>query len=212
VDVTSTPANGSYRPNPPLGAGTLWIARATLERASGGMAVRRDLQGRLSLEGGTGDGEYLRAAVEGRWLTGGGLGPLLTRFYAGAGTDELPAYRSFALGGRGTLLGEPFRAFGGRTMALVQTEWRLEVPVPALALGSFAGTGRHLTLAPFLAAGWSERPLPGLPYAATDGVRPVVGLAAEWLMGLLRLELGVGLRSGDVGISVDVNRDWWGIL
>jgi hypothetical protein len=176
------------------------------------MAVRRDLQGRLSLEGGTGDGKYLRAAVEGRWLTGGGPGPLLTRFYAGAGTDELPAYRSFALGGRGTLLGEPFRAFGGRTMALVQTEWRLEVPVPALALGSFAGTGRHLTLAPFLAAGWSERPLPGLPYAATDGVRPVVGLAAEWLMGLLRLELGVGLRSGDVGISVDVNRDWWGIL
>ncbi|HEU4523816.1 MAG TPA: hypothetical protein VFR62_02285 [Gemmatimonadales bacterium] len=212
VDVTSTPANGSYRPNPPLGAGTLWIARATLERASGGMAVRRDLQGRLSLEGGTGDGEYLRAAVEGRWLTGGGPGPLLTRFYAGAGTDELPAYRSFALGGRGTLLGEPFRAFGGRTMALVQTEWRLEVPVPALALGSFAGTGRHLTLAPFLAAGWSERPLPGLPYTATDGVRPVVGLAAEWLMGLLRFELGVGLRSGDVGISVDVNRDWWGIL
>jgi hypothetical protein len=97
-------------------------------------------------------------------------------------------------------------------MALVQTEWRLEVPVPALPLGSFASTGRHLTLAPFLAAGWSERPLEGLPYLETDGVRPVVGLAAEWLMGLLRFEFGVGLRSGDVGVSVDVNRDWWGIL
>jgi hypothetical protein len=212
VDVASTPANGTYRPNPPLGAGDFRIVRASLERASGGMAVERDLQGRLSLEAGEGDGEYFRAAAEARWLTGAGPGRLLTRAYGGVGSDGLPAYRSFALGGRGTLLGEPFRAYGGRAMALAQVEWRLEVPVPALPLGSFASTGRHLTLAPFLAAGWSERTLPGLPYVETDGVRPVAGLAAEWLMGLLRLELGVGLRSGEVGISVDVNRDWWGIL
>jgi hypothetical protein len=97
-------------------------------------------------------------------------------------------------------------------MALAHAEWRLEVPVPALPLGSFASTGRRLTLAPFLAAGWSERPIPGLPWEATDGVRPVAGVAAEWLMGLLRFELGIGLRSGEVGFSIDVNRDWWGIL
>jgi hypothetical protein len=212
VDVAATPANGTYRPNPPLGAGSVRVVRASLERASGGMAVERDLQGRLSFEAGEGDGEYFRAAAEARWLTGAGPGRLLTRAYGGVGTDGLPAYRSFALGGRGTLLGEPFRAYGGRTMALAQAEWRLEVPVPALPLGSFASTGSQLTLAPFLAAGWSERPLPGLPYVETDGVRPVAGLAAEWLMGLLRLELGVGLRSGDLGLSIDVNRDWWGIL
>lgn len=67
-------------------------------------------------------------------------------------------------------------------------------------------------MAPFLAAGWSERPLTGMPWAATDGVRPVLGIATEWLMGLLRLEVGMALRSGEVGISLDVNRDWWGIL
>jgi hypothetical protein len=218
VGVEATPANGTYRPNPPLGAGTVRVVRASLERASGGMAVEGDLQGRLSLEAGDGDGEgeggdeYFRAAAEGRWLTGAGPGRLLTRAYLGAGSDGLPAYRSFALGGRGTLLGEPFRAYGGRSMAVAQTEWRLEVPVPALPLGSFTSTGRHLILAPFLAAGWAERPLQGLPYVETDGVRPVAGLAAEWLMGLLRLEVGVGRRSGDVGISLDVNRDWWGIL
>ncbi len=212
VGVSASPANGTYRPNPPLGAGNFRIVRAALERASGGMAVERNLQGRLTLEAGEGDGEYVRGTVEGRWLAGAGPGRLLGRVYAGAGTDELPAYRSFALGGRGTLLGEPFRAYGGRTMALAQAEWRLEVPVPALALGSFASTGRHLTVAPFLAAGWSERPLTGMPWAATDGVRPVLGIATEWLMGLLRLEVGVALRSGDVGISLDVNRDWWGIL
>jgi hypothetical protein len=128
------------------------------------------------------------------------------------GTDRLPAYRSFVLGGRGTLLGEPFRAYGGRSMALVHLEWRFEAPVPAVPLGSFASTGRSVTLAPFLAAGWAERPLRGLPWDDTDGVRPVAGLAVEWFMRLLRLEVGVGLRDGGVGVSVDVNRDWWGIL
>ncbi|HEX6669514.1 MAG TPA: hypothetical protein VF061_08160 [Gemmatimonadales bacterium] len=212
VGVASSPANGTYRPNPPLGAGTFRIARAAVERASGGLAVERDFQGRLALEGGEGDGEYLRATADGRWLTGGGPGRLLTRLHLGLGTDRLPAYRSFVLGGRGTLLGEPFRAYGGRAAALAHVEWRLEVPVPAVPLGSFASTGRHLTLAPFLAAGWAERPLAELPWGDTDGVRPVAGVAAEWLMGLLRFEVGVGLRSGDIGVSVDVNRDWWGIL
>ncbi|HEX2218426.1 MAG TPA: hypothetical protein VHG35_06450 [Gemmatimonadales bacterium] len=212
VEVASSPANGRYRPNPPLGAGTFRIARAALERASGGIAGRQDLQGRLALEAGEGAGEYLRATAEGRWSTEAGPGRLLSRVYVGAGTERLPAYRSFVLGGRGTLLGEPFRAYGGRALALAHAEWRLEVPVPSLRMGSFAGTGRHLTLAPFLAAGWSERVPGGLPWEGTDGVRPVAGIAAEWLMGLLRFEVGVGLRSGDVGVSVDVNRDWWGIL
>lgn len=212
MDVASSPANGRYRPNPPLGAGTFRVVRAGLERASGGLAGRNDLQGRLALEAGEGAGEYLRATAEGRWLAAAGPGRLLSRVYLGAGTHRLPAYRSFVLGGRGTLLGEPLRAYGGRTMALAHAEWRLEVPVPSIRMGSFAGTGPHLTLAPFLAAGWAERVPDGLPWEETDGIRPVAGLAAEWLLGLLRIEVGVGLRSGDVGVSVDVNRDWWGIL
>jgi hypothetical protein len=212
VSTEATPANGEYRANPPLGAGSLRIARLALERASGGMAVRSDLQGRLAVEGGAGDTDYLRATVEGRWLTGAGAGELLTRVYAGAGTDGLPAYRSFVLGGRGTLMPEPFRASGGRSTALAQVEWRLELPAPALGLGSFASTGRRMTLAPFLAAGWAERPLDGLPWSGSDGVRPVAGVALEWFMRLLRIETGVGLRDGRVGITVDINRDWWGVL
>jgi hypothetical protein len=210
--VASSPANGSYRPNPRLGGGSFRIARATLEHASGGMAVEQDFQGRATLETGEGDGEYLRAVADARWLTDAGPGRLLAQIHAGVGTDRLPAYRSFVLGGRGTLLGEPFRGYGGRTMALAHAEWRVEVPIPAVALGSFASTGRHLTLAPFLAAGWASRPVAGLPWNETDGIRPVAGIAAEWLMGLFRFEVGVGLRSGDVGLSVDVNRDWWAIL
>ena len=32
------------------------------------------------------------------------------------------------------------------------------------------------------------------------------------LMRLIRVETGVGLRDGRVGITVDINRDWWGVL
>ena len=212
VTVSATPANGDYRPNPPLGAGSHRIARLAFERASGGMAVRSDLQGRLAVEGGAGDSDYLRATAEGRWLTGAGAGALLTRVYAGVGSDGLPAYRSFVLGGRATLMPEPFRAYGGRTTALAQVEWRLDLPAPAIGLGSFASTGRRMTLAPFLAAGWADRPLDGLPWSGSDGVRPVAGMALEGLMRLIRVETGVGLRDGRVGITVDINRDWWGVL
>jgi hypothetical protein len=212
VTTQASPANGNYRPNPPLGAGTHRIVRLGLERASGGIAVHRDLQGRLSLEGGEGSGEYVRATVEGRWLAGLGGSELLSRVYLGAGSERLPGYRSFVLGGRGTLVGEPFRAYGGREAALAQVEWRFEVPVPAVPLGSFASTGHRMTVAPFLAAGYAGRALPALPWSRTAGIRPVAGVALEWFMRLIRIEAGVGLRDGHVGVTVDINRDWWGLL
>jgi hypothetical protein len=212
VAVEASPAAGSYRVNPPLGSGTRRVARLSLERASGGIAVRRDLQGRLALEAGAGGGDYVRATASGRWLASLGGSALLSRFYVGAGSDRLPPHRSFAIGGRGTLVGEPYRAYGGRSVALAHLEWRFEVPVPALRLGSFVSTGRRMTLAPFLSAGYTAQPLPGLPWSRTGGIRPVAGVALEWFMRLLRVEAGVGLRDGGLGVTVDINRDWWGLL
>jgi hypothetical protein len=212
VSVTASPANGSYRPNPPLGAGTYRTIRVGLERASGGIAVHRDLQGRVALEAGAGPRGYVRGSVEGRWLATLGTGTLLTRAYFGIGSDGLPAYRSFVLGGRGTLVGEPFRAFGGRSAALTHLEWRLDVPAPAIPLGPFVSTGSRLTVAPFVELGVAGRPLSGLPWSSSDGVRPVAGLALELFMRLLRIEAGVGLRDGHAGLTIDINRDWWGLL
>ena len=54
--------------------------------------------------------------------------------------------------------------------------------------------------------------MPGLPWGRTDGIRPVAGVALEWFMRLVRVEAGVGLRDGGVGVTVDINRDWWGLL
>ncbi|HEU4763219.1 MAG TPA: hypothetical protein VFS28_01105, partial [Gemmatimonadales bacterium] len=68
------------------------------------------------------------------------------------------------------------------------------------------------TLAPFVAAGWADGALGAMPWRPSPGVRPVAGLAAEWLMGLLRVEAGWSLRTGSFGVTVDVARSWWEVL
>jgi hypothetical protein len=212
VGTSASPATGSYQPNPALGSGTYRVARVGLERGSGGIATRHDLEGRISLEGGEGSADYARFTATGRWSLEVGRSELLGRAFLGVGTDALPPHRGFVMGGRGTLVGEPYRAYGGRSAALSHLEWRFEVPAPALSLGSFASTGRRMVVAPFVTLGYADRSIAGLPWTETDGVRPVAGLAIELLMRLIRLELGVGLRDGEVGFTLDVNRDWWGLL
>ncbi len=215
VAVSASPASGTYRPNPPLGrpgGDGIGGYRLTVERGSGGIAVTRDLQGSVSLEAGRHAAGYTRAVLQGRWLVPLGKPELVTRAYLGWGSTHLPEYRSFALGGRGTLLGEPFRGAGGRSMALLHSELRFNAPFPAISLGSFASTGRTIVVAPFVAAGWADREYQSLPWRATDGVRPVAGVALEWFMRLIRVEAGIGLRTGNIGVSVEIHRDWWSIL
>ena len=212
VRTEASPATGTYRANPSLGSGTYRVARLSLDRMSGGIALRRDLEGQLSIEAGDGRDDYVRATLQGRWIGRLRGSEILAQGYFGAGSDRLPAHRSFVIGGRGTLPGEPFRGYGGRTAALAHLEWRFQVPAPAISLGSFASTGRRMTLAPFLSAGFASRAIPGLPWGSSDGIRPVAGVALEWFMRLIRIEAGVGLRNGSLGVAVDINRDWWGLL
>lgn len=212
MTVAATPARGTYRANPALGAGQYAQATLTLTREAAGMAAQRDLSGELMLEGGSGPGDYLRASATVRWQAPLGPGGLRLLAYGGVGTDGTPAYRSFVMGGRGTLVGYPFRAYGGRSLALAQAEWRFNLPAPAIPLGTFASTGRTFVLAPFVGAGWSERAVAGTPWAASGGLRSTAGLATEWFMGLIRLEGGVGLRDGLFEVTLDISREWWNIL
>ncbi|HEU4829133.1 MAG TPA: hypothetical protein VFT04_08050 [Gemmatimonadales bacterium] len=213
LEVEASPANGTYRPNPALGAGIYRIARLRLERGAGSSVAQvSDLRGSLALEGGDGPTDYLRATVSGRWLKPIGATELLMRASGGVASDGVPAYRAFALGGRGTLVGEPFRAFGGRRALLGHVEWRVNAPVPAIPLGSFASTGTSMVLAPFAAIGWTGGDVAGGVGTASDGARPVLGVAAELFMRLIRVEAGVALRTGEVGVTIDIGRDWWGAL
>ncbi len=212
VLVAATPVHGTYRPNPPLGAGDYLRGSVVFKRRDGGVGLARDLYGEVRLEAGEGPTQYLRLTAEATGITTLGGRDLVTRGYLGWGTEGLPTYRSFVLGGRGTLLGEPFRAYGGRSMVLLHVEWRPTVPVPAVRFSSFASTGLDLVIAPFVAVGWSDRAVAGTPWSATDGVRPVVGVGFEWLMSLLRLDVGIGLLDGGVQVTIDVTRGWWPLL
>jgi len=213
--VRAAPATGSFRPNPALGGFTLNLVTLGVRRASEGFAVRRDRFFDVSLEAGRPDGgrgaAYLRLAGAGHVLMPLGRTRLLTRAQGGVASKDLLPHRAFVLGGRGTLLGDGFREWGGRGAALVQLEWRIPAPFPSLALGAFARTPATIMLAPYVAAGWSERPVAGTPWRATPGVRVTTGLGIEWL-GVFRIEAGYGLQSRRIHAAFDVTRDFWSIL
>jgi len=211
--VAATPANGSYRPNPALGGPGVDLVQLAFERRSEGFAVRRDLHVETVLEAGRQDGgdTYLRLSGAGHLLVPVGATRLLIRAQGGGASAQLPARRAFVLGGRGTLLGDPFRAWGGRHMGLVHLEWRVPVPFPTLGVGPYARTPRTVTLAPFVAMGWADRPVAGTPWMPTGDARTTLGLAVEWL-GVFRCEAGFGTTTHRMGVAFDVSREFWAIL
>lgn len=219
----ATPVRGAYQPNPSLGSGSYWLGRALFSLAPRGAVDRADLKAYFAVEAGTGESQYIRAAFRSDGTLPIGLGHVRLRTILGAASGGLPKSRSFAIGGRGTLPGETFRAYGGKQVASAQFEWRIGVPVPAIGLGPFATTGRRAILAPFVGIGWAGGEMEGVDWRTSRGSRPVVGVALELLQNLLRLELATVLRDrnllvGDqrprrkLRLTVDIAPEWWPIL
>ncbi len=213
LGVRAVPATGNFRPNPALGGSGVDCVALAVQRRSEGFAVRRDLHAELGLEGGRRDGgaTYLRLSGGGHVLVPVGATRVLLRAAGGVASASLPPHRAFVLGGRGTLLGDDFRAWGGERMMLVHAEWRVPVPFPTLTVGPYARTPRTLTVAPYIATGWVDRPVPGTPWAATPGARVTLGLGLEWL-GVFRIEAGVGTQTRRARLAFDVTRDFWDVL
>jgi hypothetical protein len=207
-------ARGAYaRPNPGVDEGGWTVARLALKRRTPSFAVTRDLSGHVELEGGRGPKDYLRAFAEARWqLAAGSTSLLLLRVAGGVANTDLPRHRAFVLGGRGTLLGEPFRGLAGSRTAWASAEWQVPVGIPEIRMGSFAGTGRTLTLAPNVAVGWMGGRIAGLAAGPAAGPDVSLGLGASWLHDLLRFDAGYGVTSRRFGFSVDVSRSFWDIL
>jgi hemolysin activation/secretion protein len=209
LPIRATPASGTFRPNPAIVDGDFNAGALTLRRRSEGFAVRRDAAGEIRIEVGS---DYALLSGTGHLLIplGSGTQRLLTRVQAGWGSDELPPHRAFVLGGRATLLGDEFREWGGRRAALVHMELRTAVPFLRVAAGP-ARTPGSITLAPYVALGWADKPIPSTPWQQTPGTRVTLGIGAEWL-GLFRIEAGYGMQSRQVRVSFDVTRDFWDIM
>ena len=213
LNVRAVPASGTYRPNADLGAGDVVLGEFVARRAGSGFAVRRDAAVRVAVEAGRAQGQdpYARVAVSGHVLLALGGTRLLTRVVGGLAGPALPAHRSFAVGGRGTLLGDDFREWGGTRAAAVQVEWRVPTALPALPLGPVARSPGGVTVAPFAAAGWAGGAVVGVPWRPVAGTRVTVGLGVEWL-GLVRFDVGYGVQSRRVRFAFDVTRDFWDVL
>jgi hypothetical protein len=219
VETTAKPLRGSYEPNPALGSGTYVLGRAVLSLAARGAVDRSDLKARLGLEVGTGATDYIRTTFRSDGSVPIPVGHLRLRVMAGLASSGLPRSRSFPIGGRGTLPGETNRRYGGTRVLATQLEWRIPVPVPAIGLGPFATTGNRAILAPLFGVGWAGGANAELPWIASRGPRPIVGIAAEFLQGLIRIEAARRLRHfpGDppdplIRFTVDVSPEWWPIL
>jgi hypothetical protein len=215
VQVRASPASGTFRPNPAVTEGDYSTAALTVRRRSEGFAVRRDVAASVSLEAGTRQSVdvtgWMRLSGAAHALVPVGGSRLLIRGQAGAATANLPPHRAFVLGGRGTLLGDPFRAWGGRRAALLHVELRAPVPFFRMSAGPYARTPGTITLAPYVAAGWSGQPVAATPWAAIPGTRVTLGVGAEWL-GVFRVEAGYGVQTRRVRVAFDVARDFWDIL
>lgn len=215
MPIVTSPASGMFRPNnTALGEGAFGLAKLAIERRGGDLSLGRGVSGGLFVERGFRAGRnYFRVRGVARVQAPVGTTDLVMRGWSGWGSENLPAHQSFVLGGRGTLVSEPFREWGGRYGALGRMEWRIPVPFPALPLGPFATTGNRIVMAPFLAAGWAGgSTLSPATWRETAGIRPVAGVAVEWFHGFLRTELGTSLRDRRFGITLDISRDLWPIL
>ena len=126
--------------------------------------------------------------------------------------DSLPARETFALGGRGTLLGVPFRSIGGRRMALVDVAWGLPVRIPAPQFPYSRYVKLPSTIAPYLAAGIAGGDVPGLPWRGSGLIESVAGIRLDLWGPLLRIESGISLRTGRAAFTLDVHPGWWGLM
>ena len=203
---------GSFRPNPELGEGTFGLVTVRADLRPRGI-TGRGLHGTGQIEAGSGpDGQYARLRASGRARIRVRDSEVVVRGWGGWGSVGLPRHRSFVLGGRASLISEPFRVWGGRYGAFGSVEWRLPIRLQGIPLGPFVTTDR-IVLAPFVATGWTDGALRDpVPWTRSNGARMVAGLGVEWLYGLLRIDIGVSVRDPRVGIVVDIRRDLWGVL
>lgn len=191
TSIDAFAAAASRRPLRPVDKGGFGGIRLGIVRRWGGLG---EWEGEVALDG-----------TAGRW-NGGGNGTLLGRIEvsrvpgdlsgqtslslgAGMAWGSLPRPHHFLLGGRGTLPGHEFRAYGGRRFVLARGETTRVVAPGWLSVRLLAGAGAvGATPAP-LAEGWKV--------AGTAGLRGYAGAGLATLHDIIRVDGAWGMPDGD---------------
>ena len=117
---------------------------------------------------------------------------------AGVSRGTLPHQLHFFLGGRGTLPGHPFRAYGGRRFLLARGEASLTVVPSWLNVRLLAGAGAVGATPAALGNEWDVVP--------TDGMRGYVGAGLSTLHNIVRIDGVWGMPGGAFELVLSVDR------
>ncbi len=119
------------------------------------------------------------------------------RVDAGALWGEAPRQLHFLLGGRGTLPGHPYRAYGGRTFALTRGEASMSLPSGWLSARLVAGAGAVGATPSLLGDTWQV--------GGTGGLLGYAGLGLGALHDVIRVDGAWGIPGGafELWFSVD---------
>ena len=114
------------------------------------------------------------------------------------------------LGGPITAPGYGYHELTGEVGITQHVEWQFPVPFPSVGLGKFGRSPPTATVAPFAHLAVVGNSAPFAPHRS--GLYPSVGIATQLIFDLLRIQTARGLRDGRWTFSIDVHRQFWGIL
>lgn len=206
--------DGHFRPVHAIDQGTLLGGSLSLSRSTpAGTAA--GWRASLGVDGGTlradsgGDFTFLRPTASlgyTRRFTRAAA-ELDAGLQGGIALGDLPRQELFLLGGRGTVPGYPFRAFGGDRYALARATASADLFRPFVR-------GRLLA-----AAGWADVGDPGRLSAARWGTQPLdrpivsVGAGVGLIYDILHLDVHRGLsRGGGWEVVVETSPTFWDFL
>lgn len=117
---------------------------------------------------------------------------------------DAPLQDRALLGGRGTLVGYPYRSFAGDRWGLVHLEASRVVAAPWVRLGVFGSAARSRLRDESVPDAWSV--------TETGKVRFSAGLTAHAFWDLLRVDVGRGLNGGSWQAHFSLARRFWNWL
>ncbi len=141
------------------------------------------------------------------WTRANDARPLQVRASVDGGLASAgaPAQELFLLGGRGTLLGQPYRAFVGDRFWLARASLGRTVAAPWLSLRAFGAVGQAtLEHHPLVPAAWDARP--------HAGVKGSLGVGAGLAWDIVQVDVGRGVGGGGWGTAVSFSRRFQGWL
>ncbi|HEX6910112.1 MAG TPA: hypothetical protein VF142_06950, partial [Longimicrobium sp.] len=211
TDFSLLGGSDHFRPVEPVVEGTFVGGSAALRRPLAA-EVARGFSFGVGVDGGrldtdAGAHHFARPRVDAGWVRRGGAGrELAVDASAGGVLGDMPPQAMFLLGGRGTVPGYAFRAYGGDAFGMARATLSADL-VPSFVRGRV-----------FAAGGWTDNSDPPSPLGigglgSRTGGMVSVGAGLGLFFDIIRIDVARGLTDGGVWeVIVEANPSFWDFL